>query len=147
MPGSLAAWIVQSGPELTAFFCPSERLFLAAAKEPCDGKNHASLPWESEFSSPWKWTRNLWWTGEWFTHCSLFNSKPCGVCPQAAYSVNLLGYVENKWSLQLQFSRAGTWGYICFPFPHPSSTTVIMRMVHLVNSPVTATNKCFVRKP
>lgn len=25
-----------------------------------------------------------WWTKEWFTFCSIFNSKLCGVCPWAA---------------------------------------------------------------
>lgn len=25
-----------------------------------------------------------WWTEEWLTFCSIFNSKPCGVCPWAA---------------------------------------------------------------
>lgn len=83
-----------------------------------------------------------WWTEEWFTFCSIFNSKPCGVCPWAAVTSLICSATWKQVisSTLVRQTRGEVYKQIPFLSPHPSFMTVIMRIVHLVNSLVTTTS-------
>lgn len=87
------AWIVLWVPQLCSEHLKRKtRRFSTVHQEECSWQQQKSpsdiealdsLDWKGELSLQWEQMKRLRWIEQWFTHCSIFNSKLRVVCPWA----------------------------------------------------------------